>query len=613
MSKIEKPAKWDKIYQAVLEETGDKEKAAAIATARAGSRFGKQKDDPKTPAKPSERRRGSDRNPRGSASGERGGIKLSDANIKALENKRDKHNEKYKDTPSKRVTMGQLKAVFRRGAGAFSTSHRPSVTSRDQWAIARVNAFLHLMGTGKPKNAKYVTDNDLLPKSHPRSTKKSQIEKADTMKLKPPKGYHWMDYAGGPVLMPGDYVPHEGALEAFQFEIVEEHDPARLKKYGTPNPEFEELDPLKKQDSFKPPKGVQDEARRGLEMRREFGRGGTAVGVARARDLANGENMPPETIKRMVSFFARHEVDLKAPKNRDRSHPEYPGAGLIAWKLWGGDAGKRWADSIASRIEKHSDKTANWGRVYQRVMSETGDAELAAAAATDRVEADSPKMAEHQHPHTPQIVALLTLSQIRPDVLDQTSNDELIQLWAFLNSLFSQFKTEPMMRGRVVAGASRAVEEFQSRKLELAPSELLRESQRLLDSLSKNLESLNKTGVPIWNAGAPVVFVVSEANEVDKARGEFLSGPDGRTFQDLYLNRLKLRKSEVCILDLSQIEWIDKSKPPVVIALGRVAKKTLGDAALCNLPHPKAIRRFGDSGEISRKFEERLKTDHVSY
>ena len=66
----------------------------------------KVKDDPKTPAKPSERRRGSAANPRGSASGQRGGIKLSETNIKTLENKRDEHNEKYKDTPSKRVTMG---------------------------------------------------------------------------------------------------------------------------------------------------------------------------------------------------------------------------------------------------------------------------------------------------------------------------------------------------------------------------------------------------------------------------------------------------------------------------------------------------------------------------
>jgi hypothetical protein len=592
------------------------------------------------------------------------------------------------------------------------------------------------MGTGKPKNPKYITDNDLLPKSHSRSTKKSQIEKADSMKLKPPAGYHWMDYAGGPVLMPRDYTPHEGAVEFFDFEIVEEHDPERLKKYGTPDPEFAEEDPLAKQESYKPPKGVQEEAELGLKMRREHGRGGTAVGVARARNLANGDGIPLETINRMVSYFARHEVDLKSPKNRDRGADGYPGAGLIAWKLWGGDAGKRWANSIASRnkksdiekaskaylenalqlakealpnwayskihqaarskaggqartakakykvvsllmlsqirpsvlgqmdnkelgqvwehlqecfsqfktdeemrsritiagarvvsemktremsvpaskllresnlvdksqLAKHDTKTAEWGRVYNAILSETGDSQLAVEVATDRTESETTSD-EPAQTGTPKVISILALSQIRPEVLSQTSHGELGEIWNYLQNTFSQFKTDPMMRGRIVASASRVVEELQTRKLDVEPSELHREAQRLIDTLRHQLAALNKTGVPIWNADAPVVFVVSEANGVDQARGEFLSGPDGRTFQDLYLNRLKLKKSDVCILDVSQIEWLEKSNAVAVIALGRTAKKVLGDVSICNLPHPKAVRRFGDSGEIERKLK----------
>ena len=65
-----------------------------------------------------------------------------------------------------------LKAVYRRGAGAYSTSHRPGKT-RDQWAMARVNAFLKLLKSGKPANSAYKQDNDLLPASHPKSTKSS--------------------------------------------------------------------------------------------------------------------------------------------------------------------------------------------------------------------------------------------------------------------------------------------------------------------------------------------------------------------------------------------------------------------------------------------------------
>ena len=60
-----------------------------------------------------------------------------------------------------------LKAVYRRGAGAFSTSHRPGM-SRQQWSMARVNAFLYLVRNGRPKDPKYITDNDLRPKGHPK-------------------------------------------------------------------------------------------------------------------------------------------------------------------------------------------------------------------------------------------------------------------------------------------------------------------------------------------------------------------------------------------------------------------------------------------------------------
>ena len=62
--------------------------------------------------------------------------------------------------------------VYQRGVGAFQTSHSPNVTSQQQWAIARVNAFMYLVKNGRPQNAKYVGDNDLLPKGHPKSIKK---------------------------------------------------------------------------------------------------------------------------------------------------------------------------------------------------------------------------------------------------------------------------------------------------------------------------------------------------------------------------------------------------------------------------------------------------------
>ena len=125
------------------------------------------KANEKAPAAPSERITGSEANKPGTAGGSRGGITISKEQEKVLENKRDEHNEKHGDKKGKKVDLGMLKAVYRRGAGAFSQSHREGMT-RARWAIARVNAFLHLVRTGKPKNSNYVQDNDLLPKGHPK-------------------------------------------------------------------------------------------------------------------------------------------------------------------------------------------------------------------------------------------------------------------------------------------------------------------------------------------------------------------------------------------------------------------------------------------------------------
>lgn len=125
-------------------------------------------DPRKTPAKPSERRRGSRKNPKGSA---RSGasVSFSEGVTTSLKTKMENHNKKV-DAASKKASLSALKAVYRRGAGAFSTSHRPGMT-RGQWAMARVNAYLFLLRNGRPSNPNYNTDNDLLPKGHPKSSK----------------------------------------------------------------------------------------------------------------------------------------------------------------------------------------------------------------------------------------------------------------------------------------------------------------------------------------------------------------------------------------------------------------------------------------------------------
>ena len=100
-----------------------------------------------------------------------------------------------------------------------------------------------------------------------------------------------------------------------------------------------------------PTDAMAEEARRGLEWREKFNRGGTAVGVARARDISNKKSLSPDTVRRMVSYFARHEVDKKGTGFAP-GEDGYPSAGRIAWALWGGDAGQSWARAKAAQMQR---------------------------------------------------------------------------------------------------------------------------------------------------------------------------------------------------------------------------------------------------------------------
>ncbi len=124
-------------------------------------------DPRKTPAPKKDQKKGSKKNKPDSAKDDKGNIKFDESVTKRLQALMSEHNKKDKGS---KATLGMLKAVYRRGAGAFSTSHAPKM-SRDGWAMARVRAFLYLLRNGRPSNPNYKQDNDLLPSSHPRSTK----------------------------------------------------------------------------------------------------------------------------------------------------------------------------------------------------------------------------------------------------------------------------------------------------------------------------------------------------------------------------------------------------------------------------------------------------------
>jgi hypothetical protein len=135
----------------------------ASITSTAGSKPAPKKDQIK----------GSDKNSKGSASGSKS-ITFSKKVEDSLKAKVEEHNKSSKN----KASLSMLKAVYRRGAGAFSSSHRPD-QNRNSWAMARVNAFLHLLKSGSPKNSAYTTDNDLLPSSHPKSSKRSVTASAE--------------------------------------------------------------------------------------------------------------------------------------------------------------------------------------------------------------------------------------------------------------------------------------------------------------------------------------------------------------------------------------------------------------------------------------------------
>ena len=109
----------------------------------------------------------------------------------------------------------------------------------------------------------------------------------------------------------------------------------------------------------RPNDGMKSEAQKGLDWREEFGRGGTRVGAVRARQIVAGENLSDDTVKRMYSFFSRHEVDKQA-EGFSAGEEGYPSNGRIAWALWGGDAGFSWSKRLVEQMKKEDERQTSF-------------------------------------------------------------------------------------------------------------------------------------------------------------------------------------------------------------------------------------------------------------
>ena len=118
-------------------------------------------------------------------------------------------------------------------------------------------------------------------------------------------------------------------------------------------------------EGYKPTSGMQSAARRAIKLK-EQGKAkgaGTAVGWTRAGQLSRGETLSLSTVKRMYSYFSRHEVDKKG---KDWDNSESPSNGKIMWLAWGGDAGFSWSRKIVER-EKNMKKSYSQEEMFDEI------------------------------------------------------------------------------------------------------------------------------------------------------------------------------------------------------------------------------------------------------
>ncbi len=158
----------------------------------------------------------------------------------------------------------------------------------------------------------------------------------------------------GDVPEPADPIEEED-LETYDPAEAEEEDDKDFDDWVSMSKDIDTSKALSDIDT-KPTATMANNAERGLALRKKHKRGGTSIGVARANQLVARENLSLSTIKRMYSFFSRHEVD-KQGQGFNSGEEGYPSAGKIAWLLWGGDSGFSWSKSKRDQIEREEAKS----------------------------------------------------------------------------------------------------------------------------------------------------------------------------------------------------------------------------------------------------------------
>lgn len=303
---------------------------------------------------------------------EHSNAEVSERVEKSLETKLEDHKEKVGDDKRKQTTLRKLKIVYNRGIGAYRTnpsSVRPSVSSPEQWAQARVNSFLYALRNLRYRSGKH--DTDLLPDEHPMATKEKaadehrHYEDGEPIPSELPPKYRKSrsgGETGGQACINCKFYEEdfEEGEEKHRFYCTHWEAPIRPQYWCAAWKASEEagsLDSKQVETEFAEtyndyPKAASENAKRVLRWRDEHGdevKGMTTVGWRRANQLAKREKISRETIARMASF-KRHQ------KNADID-PKFKGtpwkdAGYVAWLGWGGTSGVEWAIRKLKQIDK---------------------------------------------------------------------------------------------------------------------------------------------------------------------------------------------------------------------------------------------------------------------
>ena len=157
--------------------------------------------------------------------------------------------------------------------------------------------------------------------------------------------------------MTEDNISEDIPEEVIPEELVEDEDG-----------DFDEIMKAISDINTTPTDSMVSEAKKGIAWRKEFNRGGTRIGATRASQIVAKETLSPSTVRRMFSFFSRHEVDKQAQGFRV-GEKGYPSNGRIAWALWGGDAGFSWSTKVRNQLEKERNKFYE-DQVEQKAISQ---------------------------------------------------------------------------------------------------------------------------------------------------------------------------------------------------------------------------------------------------